>query len=211
MEKINASYRTLRRLLGELGILLPWLLYFRNELNWETSISDFYYTPASSIFTGVMIALGLFLFTYRGHPIDNDKNEWISDNALTNIGGFMAILTALIPTTCSDGVSCHFNGSIGTIHLVCAAMFLAIMGGVVFFKFTLSPNRKWYFLYKASGIIVWASLVGIGIYLWLKKEGDFEYGVLVGEIIALTAFGIAWLVKGRVNEMLLLNTFKKKN
>lgn len=157
-----------------------------------------------------MIALGLFLFTYRGHPIDKSIGEWISDNALTNIGGFFAITTALIPTTCSAGDMnpiCHFDSDVKLIHLISAALFLSIMGGVAYFKFTLGAVKTWNLLYRCSAIVVWVSIIGMGIYF--KMETSYEYGILVGEIIALTAFGIAWLVIGKLAEMTILKSFKR--
>ena len=146
--KVNASYRTLRRLLGELGLLLPVILLIGNGFVIEPSISDFFYTRMGTVFTGVLIAFGLFLFTYRGHDKDPKLKEWISDNRVTNIAGVLAILTALVPTSFTEGkgrecmhVFCENSATWGTFHLICAAGFLLIMGLIAIFKFTLGPKE----------------------------------------------------------------------
>ena len=163
------------------------------------------------------------MFTYRGHRINKTpgKIEWISDNSLTNAGGFLAILVALIPTsfgpdyasTCVHPL-CHNYKFFGFIHLASAAGFLGIMGGMAIFKFTISPDEKkdWrHSLYKTAGYIVWISILLMAGYIFLKSQGIvlFDHGIFWGETIALIAFGTAWLVKGKVSEMWILHRFKK--
>ncbi|NJM93934.1 MAG: hypothetical protein HC842_04040, partial [Cytophagales bacterium] len=81
-----------------MGIALPALLWAINGFRLEPSISHYFYTAASPVFTGVLIAFGLFLFTYRGSPNDQDTARWDSQNRLTNVAGFLALFTALVPT-----------------------------------------------------------------------------------------------------------------
>jgi hypothetical protein len=219
---VNASYRTLRRLLGQLGLLLPFILLVGNELVIKRSISHYYYSQVGIIFTGILTAFGLFLFTYRGHDKDPEKKEWFSDNLLTNIAGVLAVVTALVPTAlgqecnaCYTETLCHNSCWWGTIHLVSAAGFLVIMGGIAIFKFTLGPNtgaNLWrHPVYRIAGYTVWLSLAAIACYMYLDSNNNapFANGVFYGETIALVAFGIAWLIKGKVKEMMVVQMVKK--
>lgn len=210
------SYLTLRKTLGLLGIFLPLLILIGNGFEIQSSISHFYYTKSSVIFTSILFAFGLFLFSYRGRLKESEK---ISDNILTNIGGLLAILTALIPTslcqeaTCNyavikskitdlylqDGITIqyiHNDKLTGIIHLICAAGFLSIMGWMSFYRFTKgnTTSIKKIF-YKICGIMVWLSLVILGILIFTDNIG--KYGVFIGECVALFFFGISWLVKGK--------------
>ena len=64
------SYFTLRKTLGLLGILLPFVLVFGNWIIFrdglENSISSYYHTGMGDVFVGILFAMGLFLFSYKG-------------------------------------------------------------------------------------------------------------------------------------------------
>ena len=214
--QLNASYRTLRRLFGELAIFLPVVLYIGNFFVLKSSISHFYFTQVGTVFTGALIAFGLFLFTYRGYK--KEKGEWVSDNFLTNLAGFFALVVAVVPTAFGKDyqqecvhILCHNDGFWKIVHFAAAGGFLGILGGICIFKFPRSMrggkkgwrNRA----YVILGSIVWLSIAGIGIYSLMKNE-PFPNGVFWGEAIALWAFGIAWLIKGEASEMMVLNLFK---
>jgi hypothetical protein len=64
-----------RQLIGYSGLILPILVWLiagwrpAEELqHWKllSSISAYYYTGSVSVFTGILVALGLFLFSYKG-------------------------------------------------------------------------------------------------------------------------------------------------
>ena len=206
---INVTHLKLRLYLGILGIALPFILIFGNRLDIQPSISHYYYTRMSVIFTGILFAFGLFLLSYSGYK--KEKNE-LSDNWLTNLAGIMAILTAIIPTASYDrdyiAPFCSNSNICGTLHLVFATIFFIIMGWMAIFRFTKTdPNlkkskkeidlkRKRNKIYIISGIVVWSILVllAIDMILDLNLTG---FDVLIGETIALTFFGIAWLVKSK--------------
>jgi hypothetical protein len=72
----DLSQRAHRRVIGVLGLVLPALLYLLAGMRptdglprWDSlnSISAYYYTGAVGVFVGVLFALSLFLFTYRGY------------------------------------------------------------------------------------------------------------------------------------------------
>lgn len=208
----SISYMALRQTLGWLGLSLPWLLYIFNGFEFEGSISHFYYTHSSIIFTGFMITFGIFLIFYPGRI---DKEDRISDNAVSTIGGIGAILTALIPTAydslCKDSLSTvilkdfcsyhevtiqvlHNDALWGLAHFFCAASFLILMGYMSYSRFTKDITLNWKRFYRFCAFMVWLPLVVVAIILIF---GETEYGVLIGEWVSLTFFGLAWLVKGR--------------
>jgi hypothetical protein len=213
----SLSYLALRQGLGILGLSLPILVWVFNDFDLKPSISHFYYSSSSVIFTGFMFTFGICLIFYPGR---DDKDVRVSDNLMTTIGGIGAILTALIPTAfCSDCGDCsiiitdelshfckgqglttqylHNNGFVGAIHLICAAVFLVLMGYMSWARFTkgkTSYKMKWF--YRFCAIMVWVSLLILGIEFATGMHWT-EYDVFIFECVALGFFGIAWLVKGK--------------
>jgi hypothetical protein len=198
--RINVDYLALRRYLGILGIGLPIVLMVGHG-KIEESISHYYYTGMSVVFTGVLIAFGLFLISYKGYQ--KKEGELVSDNAVTNIAGFLAIIVALVPTACSDCDSGVPNGHDDTIrsiaHLLSAGVFIALMGYMSLVQFVkgedenlVSKRRKR--VYRICGIVIWTVVA----FLLLEFVIGFQltaYDTFIGETIALLFFGIAWLTK----------------
>ena len=63
------SYLTLRKCVGGIGGLLPFVLLVGNELigyGTEPSMSAYYYTPMRNIWIGALCVLGVFLIAYDG-------------------------------------------------------------------------------------------------------------------------------------------------
>ncbi|MCB9262527.1 MAG: hypothetical protein H6607_09150 [Flavobacteriales bacterium] len=201
--KLETTHEQLRRNLGILGVSLPIILLIYSNFHPQPSISDFYYTNIGIVFTGVLIAFGLFLYSYRGY--EKQKDEVISDNWLTNIAGILAIATALIPTQYVENPystwppNGHNNETIGLIHLLCASGFFIIMGWMSMYRFTLSTdpakkNRNR--LYRICGIGVWVSLLFAGLSIKFDVLQVSKIDVFIYETAALWFFGTAWLIKG---------------
>jgi hypothetical protein len=124
-EELIVSYFTLRKAIGWLGVLLPFMLiignYCINKLNilnnnffiniccsqhylpesfLKTSISSYYYSCTGELFTGILSVVAIFLFCYKGHKLRKEKREkGLSDNALTNLAGISALGVVLFPTS----------------------------------------------------------------------------------------------------------------
>src|SRR3954465_1447801 len=65
------SYMTLRKAIGVLGVALPVVLVAGGLILFgghglQPTISDYYGTPMGDGFGGLLFAIGLFLFSYRG-------------------------------------------------------------------------------------------------------------------------------------------------
>lgn len=215
MEKLDNSQYRLRKAIGILGIALPVLLLLNHD-DLLSSMSHYYYSSAGVFFIGILVAFGLILFTYQGHQ--RTDNEMISDSAITTLAAICIFITVLVPTK-PDGAMgvIHFvdnpnylfwHDSIikGSVHLISAGLFLVLLGYMCYAKFTLSPNisktRKLF--YKVCGITTWSSVVGLIILFIVddkildnKLNDYFPAYTFWFEMIAVWAFGVAWLVKGK--------------
>ena len=214
------SYQTLRKTIGWLGILLPFIMIigawaFWNCTTLQPSISHYYYTNMREIFVGVICSVALFLFTYTG-PTRIDG--WVS-----NIAGVFGLGIALFPTRLlcdniaklSEGESCYpCQQSVtsltripyhATLHLLCAALFFITLALMSIFLFRLSDcskkeqtiqKRKRNIIFLYCGLIMLASIAAAGVYLMFAGDKPTTF-VLWAEVVALMAFGVSWLTKGQ--------------
>ncbi|MCA1949384.1 MAG: hypothetical protein LDL24_02355 [Treponema sp.] len=210
---ILISYKTLRRLIGILGMALPVALIAGGFLQpgggIQGSISAYYHTNMRDLFVGILFVVGLFLISYHGY----DKE----DNLVTNLSGLFAIGVALFPTVASDnsGLAALLPPRLGvfqlepelsgTLHLLWALLFFILLAYNAYFLFTKTGDKKpgpqklkRNTVYRTCGILIVASLLGIVLYmLFLQKTVLRHYApVLILETIALWAFGFSWFVKG---------------
>ena len=204
------SYLTQRKLLGYLGIGLPFLVFLGSQLDGFTavqnSISAYYFLNVREIFVATLAALSLFFVTYKGY----DKH----DNLLTNIAGFLALNIAIFPSMRETTEPIHYlftfisPKATDIIHLCSASLFFAILAYISCFVFTktgddvTSQKIKRNRLYKICGITIFTSLVIMGIIEILPQDAkDWLHKfrpIFVFESISLFAFGISWLVKGEL-------------
>lgn len=204
------SFRAIRKSVGWLGILLPVAVYagtviFGSCPTLKPSISDYFYTIMGSVLVGVLCAVALFLFTYKGPaPIDE---------IMSSLAGIFALGIAFFPCNVTDGQSyCNIisrdsSDLRNSIHYCSAAGFFVVLAvmSLWLFRKTDKPNpgvmkRSRNHVYLVCGIIMLAALAAI---LALKLFGLGEkLGYLKPtfwlELIALWAFGISWLVKGEL-------------
>ncbi len=166
-------------------------------------------------FIGILVAFGLILFTYQGYP--RAEKEILSDEAITTLAAICIFITVLVPTS-SEGALGHIyfednsnylfghNSKIkGSIHLISAGLFLVLLGYMCYEKFTMSEDissaRKWF--YKICGITIWSSIGALIIIFAIEALCNFDFNCYFPaytfwfEMIAVWAFGIAWLVKGK--------------
>jgi len=200
------SYFTLRKAIGWLGLLMPiivrWGAKLFERIPSNDSISAYYYTSMRDVFVGILAAIGVFLFCYRGP----DKQ----DNILTNIAGLCAIGIGLLPTEpyyhevikakFDFSANCYSNhGPLG-FHIYVVAAFFLIISYLAIFRFRklsrpyltkqkLSRNK----IYVACGIVMVLMLVGIVAI----KAIDATRSIFWPETVAIVAFGVAWLTKGQ--------------
>jgi hypothetical protein len=165
------SYLTLRKTIGWLGMLLPFLLLagnyvlntaglfndewfiqlhdkyaYENEGSFKSSVSHYYYTTVGEIFTGTLLAVALFMICYTGHP-KRPGDRGLSDNAMTNLAGIFAIGVVAFPTTAEVEMKDNLRSfistdAIGWIHYAFAASFFIVLAFMSMVNFRRAQNQQ---------------------------------------------------------------------
>ena len=189
------SYLALRKAVGWIGILLPFVLVLGNIILYGdrkvlTNMSVYYHTGMRDVFVGAICAIALFLFFYKGY------DRW--DNVSADIAGACALGVAFFPTV-EDGPW----DWIAWVHFTSAACFLVILALISIFLFTRGDRhptvmkKKRNLVYRVCGIVMLAALASIEIYfLFFDGINSDSRFVLIAETVTLMAFGISWLTKG---------------
>lgn len=223
-QNILVSYKTFRKTIGFLGLLLPVIVVI-GYWGFLASISHFYYTPSAVFLIAILTAFALLLISYRGYEKEKGK-EFLSDNFITHVAGFAALMVVLFPTSCDGSGSIeickmcntghyplygHNNPVINTIHFISAAIFFISVGWMSVFKFTKGAKHKK--IYLICGYVIWISVLIIFIESIILKINISGYDTYILETVAVFAFGISWLVKGKtIEDIVILSNklFKSK-
>jgi len=208
-KSIIMSYINLRRLIGVLGILLPFICILGGlvfaHLPCQRSISFYYHTNMRDFFVGLMIAVSMFLITYKGYQT--------KDIIVTTLSGISGIGIALFPLEFFKGLAVpiglfQVNSQVSSaVHVACAGMFFALLAVNSMFLFTLSregreprtENKKIRnSIYIGCGVVILISLFAFAMLYVFLGDDKLNQGnlVLILESVMLFAFGISWLVKG---------------
>lgn len=181
--------------------------------SFKNSISHYYYSSVGELFTGTLGAVALFMFCYKGHP-KRRSERGLSDGVMTNLTAFFALGLVVFPASTDQCISDNMriflsSQHTGYIHFTFAALFfisLALMSIINFRRtetvanFGKGSNST---LYLWCGITILVCLVIIVIYASLFQGHypglDKFRPVFVFEAIALIAFGLSWLTKGKIN------------
>lgn len=206
-DRIIISYKALRRLIGILGILLPFICMlggwlFAND-SVQPSISLYYYTNMRDFLVGLLFVVSLFLMTYKG--------TFNIDMVVTTITGIAGLCVATFPCYNEQyegqrvGIFQLYPETSNVVHLTCAALFFLLLAINSYFLFTriidaVTPQKlKRNTIYRVCGIVIFGCLIGLFvsmIFLTPEQRANIRI-VLILETIALLAFGVSWLVKGQ--------------
>jgi hypothetical protein len=189
----------------------------------KSSISYYYYSSVGEIFTSALFAVALFLFCYKGHPLR--KGEFgLSDKAMSNLAAFFALGIVIFPASSSHCIPDNLrifisSKNTGIIHFIFAGLFFTSLSFISIFNFrrtekvsefgTKPPHN----LYKYCGFIMLTSILFIFVYSKILKHKfiwlDNLYPVFILETIALLAFGVSWLTKGKIYSGYIAKKLKK--
>ncbi len=204
------SYLALRKTIGWIGILLPFVLLIGgiySEFAIRPSISSYYHSDLRNVFFGSLSVIGVFLLFYSG--FDH------VDNIVANFAGIFAIGTAFFPTS-----ECPYFVLYSTLHFICAAflfitlaffslcLFTRSIGNESLNPFTCNKNlqtdehkqkRRRNYVYLTCGFLMIALLFAtLIVSIFISKEIIRQYSILFFiEAIMLIAFGMSWLTKGQ--------------
>jgi hypothetical protein len=195
------SYLDLRKSVGTIGILLPFVLAIGKILlegpGILGSISSYYYSSMRNVFVGSMCAIGVFLWSYKGY-------DW-RDAVAGTIAAVCAIGVALFPTTPDKGTTAAAMVP-ANIHTVFAGVFFLALAyfALILFPQThpnVPPTRMKLVRNKVYAVCGWAILVAIALIAALRflpadSPVQAVSPVFWLESLATVAFGISWFVKG---------------
>ena len=211
-----SNQKTLRKLVGILGMLLPLLLYLFLIVAVEyyspiESISHYYYTRVSSIFVIIFSLLAIFLIIYKG--------ELMKDFFISTLAGVLALCVIMFPTYnihVTEGMPENLvvtvlnkNEFRENLHLFSAGAFLLCLAYMSIFIFTrphavsknVARSRKGMRngIYRTCGIIMILAILvmvaGFKIPAFEDWYNDHHMTFWM-EVLAVESFGISWLIKG---------------
>ncbi len=193
-----------RRVIGLLGLALPSLVVllsviFPVRTGWTMldSISAFYYTSATALFVGVLFALAVFLFVYGGYRGD------VADKRLGKISGAAALGVAFFPTAAPTGFTAPpwWMDWMRPAHYVSATVLFGtfILFSMWLFRLSAAESREEMSPGKRARnrVYGWCGVIMIASVLWAASSLWTGQPIFIPEAIALVAFSISWLTKGR--------------
>jgi hypothetical protein len=192
-----------RQLIGYIGLVLPFVLILIAVLRdgverWRSleSVSAYYYTGAVAAFLGMLVALALFLFTYRGYA---NEYHW-ADRWAAKTAAVAALVIAFFPTRAPVGVPAlaWWTPTTGVLHHVAAIVLFAMFAIFALWLFRLTADgeqppadKRWRNrVYLVCGIVIVACIA------WAGFNALNGRPIFWPESVALIAFAVSWLVKG---------------
>lgn len=206
-----------RKIIGYLGLSIPILLILGNLFfgcsEVQNSISHYYHTYMRDVLVGIIVLIGLFFISYQGYP---------KDKIPFRIAGIGVLLVAFFPTgldidavdSCKEILQTNRTFNITQyIHGIGALFFFATLTYICLFLFT-NKNRSAKYeeektknsLIRFCGFVMLIDIIIIALFLLFEKKvkafvGDINL-LFYLEVIALFAFSVAWLTKGKFVEAL---------
>lgn len=209
-EPDDLSSHAHRQFIGVSGLVLPVLLWLiagtrptAGLPRWELlgSVSAYYYSGAVAAFVGILVALGVFLFTYRGF-----NNEYRRrDRGAAVVAGTAAVLVAFFPTAAPQNLSepSWWTPRTGTIHYISAVVLFCAFSFFSLFLFRKSKGGAGKSLPHGkrirNRIYLSCGIAMVGCMLWAGIASFAGAPIFWPEALALEFFAVSWLVKGRAD------------
>ena len=199
----KAWLKRIRNFIGILGMILPWISLVGAILVarakgipddfWETlSISATYYVTPPLV--GILTTAAVVLMCYKGY-------NW-KDNLVTTLSGIFGAMIVIFPCKCpvAGELVGFFQLPVNISHIIhctSAVLFFILLSINSMFLFTLGGNETRN--KKIKNIIFRVCAVGMICALVLMPLPiKFFAKTFIIEAIALTFFGVSWLVKGEI-------------
>lgn len=189
----------------------------------RTSVSAYHYSGARILLSGVLAIIGFYLLAYRGHPDGLISDDWLTTWGGIGALGVAAFPTEIecdpplelyswVIDSCGSWpeVSAFTQFWTGYAHFVFAVLFFG-SAAVMFRRFlkdreegdSVSEAKLWRnavyrrcFQVMIGSLAITIALL-IAEYFSLPPVFSKAGGVFWGEVLAVWAFGIAWLVSSK--------------
>jgi hypothetical protein len=187
------SYRNMRAIIGYVGLSLPVVLLLAGAVDGhiESSISAYYYTRVGNVFTGALCVIGIFLLAYR-------LTAWAIDNVATTLAGLSALGVAFFHAAPNNATPSQLR--LADVHLTCAAALFILLGAISLFIFPrdVLPDQGWRTnWYRASGALIWLSIILMPVLNWLGGSFyDDNHVFFILETVCVMAFAVSFILKG---------------
>lgn len=195
---ISGTYFSLRLGIGLLAAALPLVLWvggrFGDSEALRCSMSAYYYSPTMrDKFVGILCAIGLFLYLYKGF---SRQENWA-----LNIAGVLVVLIAFVPTAegCKEGLKFEVHGVLA-IFFFAAIAYVSITRAADTLSLIRDPAKakKLRALYRGLGVLMIVSpLVAFGVAALLEPASPKRSLVFFVETFAVWTFAAYWIVKSR--------------
>ncbi len=194
------SYHVMRTAIGVIGLALPVVLLVGDALLLagdalpRGSLSAYYHSGMRDVFVGALCATAIFLVTYKVAEVN-------LDNTLSTAAGVAVLGVAVFPTERPPLPDVELTplqvalgeGVVGTVHAVCAAVFILSLAVISYF-FGERSSPPWRGVHRTAAVVI---AVAVAAMLLSLGTGVLAaYSVLVGETVVLLAFGGSWLARG---------------
>lgn len=200
------SGETLQLIIGALAVLLPVTLiiaagFFSNCDTVQPSISAYYHTGGRDLFVGILCAVGVAMFAYKGYSR--------YDNFFATVAAVAAICVAFFPTSvCHPMGQCIVDvidtGWKNVVHLLAASTLFIVLAIFCIVIFTITDEDASHGrllrnkIYYGCGIVILISIIIIALSMNIKGFPQSIVGfpvVFFFETVALLAFSMSWLTK----------------
>ncbi len=199
------SYLEIRRVVGILGMILPVALILVGnwfyQIPFQSNISNYYHTSQRDVFVGIITAIGVVLFCYRGQ----DQLE----QCAAYLASVSALGIALLPVD-SNVEPLEQQTWHGWLHVLCGSVFFVTLSAFALYFFPRRPagqsmtrrRRQRHASYYSCGIalsffnflmVIFIIMPDSSLKDWLSKSSLF----LWLECGAIWSFSLSWLVKGQ--------------
>ena len=182
--------KRIRNLAGFMGMILPWVSLIGAILVARTKGKTYYVTPP---LVGILTTASVILMCYKGYNL--------KDHVISALAGFFGLMIVIFPCNCpaaSDIVG-FFQLPVKISHIIhstSAVAFFLLLSYMSLFQFTkgadTSNKHIKNIIFRICGIGMLCSLALMLIPI------DFVAKIFIVEAIALTFFGVSWLIKGEV-------------
>lgn len=163
-----------------------------------SSFSAYYYTPMRNLLVGCLCAIGFFNLCARGYEWRDEVAGWVS--AICALG--MAFCPTAPPgggSALSQTLSAAHNDFAEVFFITLALMCLALFRTTASNRRLTRAKRRRNLVYLVCGLVM--AVCGVVDFICHRLRPIPMWGpvgsIFCCELVALEAFGIAWLVKGK--------------